>query len=307
VTSTISTSRGHLVNTDCIELLSSIKSNTVHCIFADPPFNLRKDYGPQVSDYLPDKEYLKWTKAWLSQCIRILRPGGSLFVYNLPKWQIPVGAWLISQRRLSFRHWISISMKNVPPRGTRLYPAHYGLLYFTKGEPTVFNRDDVRVPIPTCRTCGNPIPDWGGYKNKLHPKGINLSDIWADVGQDECNACTCSDLSDVWTDTSPVRHKRYKARETGVNELDPKIPERAILMTTNPGEIVLDPFGGGGTTYRMAEKHNRYWVGSEIGACEPIREGLISMGLAIQEGPPRNLSRIFKKLLRGQELAGLRE
>ena len=58
------------------------------------------------------------------------------------------------------------------------------------------------------------------------------------------------------------------------NELKPMIPERAVLMSTNTGDIVLDPFGGGGTTYQIAEKHGRNWIGAEIGPCEPIIERL---------------------------------
>jgi DNA modification methylase len=52
------------------------------------------------------------------------------------------------------------------------------------------------------------------------------------------------------------------------------IPERAVLMSTNPNDIVLDPFGGGGTTYQLAEKYKRYWICMEIGPREPIVERL---------------------------------
>jgi site-specific DNA-methyltransferase (adenine-specific) len=270
----IATSNGFLLNDDCMELLQNMRSGMVDCVFADPPFNLDKNYGPGVHDNLPEKDYLSWTKSWLRECIRVLKPGGSLLVYNVPRWQIQIGAWLMSNAKLSFRHWISVSMKNSPPRGTRLYPAHYGLLYFTKGEPKTFNKDLVRVPLPTCRKCHEPLPDWGGYKDRLHPGGVNLSDIW--------------------TDTSPVRHRRYKARQKGVNELDPKIPERAILLTTQPGDIVLDPFGGGGTTYRMAERHGRRWLGAEIGDSSIIREGLVAQGVEPVLQPVHDLVRLFK-------------
>src|ERR1035441_9235799 len=70
-------------------------------------------------------------------------------------------------------------------------------------------------------------------------------------------------LSDFWEDTSPNRHKRSKVRP-GVNELKLVIPERAILMSTNPGDMVFDPFGGGGSTYQAAEKHHRNWIGTEL-------------------------------------------
>jgi hypothetical protein len=54
-------------------------------------------------------------------------------------------------------------MKGTFPRGKKLYPAHYALLYFTKGEPKTFNRDAVRQPIPLCRHCGKDVKDYGGH------------------------------------------------------------------------------------------------------------------------------------------------
>jgi len=70
----------------------------------------------------------------------VLKPGGSLFVFNLPRWLIEYGAFLNSQGML-FRHWIACRMPKAFPRGQRLSPAHYGLLYYTKGVPAVFNKD----------------------------------------------------------------------------------------------------------------------------------------------------------------------
>jgi site-specific DNA-methyltransferase (adenine-specific) len=76
-------------------------------------------------------------------------------------------------------------------------------------------------------------------------------------------------LTDFWDDTSPARHQKNKSR-WHINELKPTIPERCIQISTNPGDLVLDPFGGGGSTYISAEHLHRFWLGSEIGPCEPI-------------------------------------
>lgn len=244
----MTTSRGILFNSDCLNVLRQIKSESVHCVFADPPFNLGKEYSNGRSDELNDEDYIRWSLMWLEECVRVLVPGGSLFVYNIPKWLIHVGHFL--QTEMVFRHWIAIVMKNSYPRGKSLYPAHYGLLYYTKGEARVFNK--LRVPIPTCRHCGKELKDYGGHRDKLHEDGLNLTDYW--------------------DDTSPVRHNKFKTRVA--NELKPMIPERAILISTQLGDIVLDPFGGGGTTYQVAEMNDRYWIGAEIGSCEPILERL---------------------------------
>ena len=263
------TNKGILFNGDCLKVLRIIRDGTVQCVFADPPFNLGKEYDNGKSDSLEQQEYLEWTKGWLLECIRILAPGGSIFVYNIPKWLIFIGSFLF-EKQMTFRHWIALSMKNTYPRGNNLYPAHYGLLYFTKGKPRVFHK--LRVPVPTCRHCGKELKDYGGHRDALNPKGLNLTDFWED--------------------TSPVRHKKFKTRVA--NELKPMIPERAVLMSTNVGDIVLDPFGGGGTTYQIAEKHGRNWIGIEIGPCEPIIERLQYFVQArFGELPPEDLLKTF--------------
>lgn len=260
----LTTSRGILFQADCLDVFEFVKDESVHCVFADPPFNLGKEYdGAAISDDLPDKRYLEWSQEWLSECRRVLVPGGSLFVYNIPEWLIHFGHFLSVELQMNFRHWIALSMKNTFPRGKQLYPAHYGLVYFTKGEPRVFHK--LRTDIPTCRHCGGDIKDYGGHRDKLNEKGLTLTDFWED--------------------TSPVRHSKYKTRVA--NELKPMIPERAILTSTDPGDIVLDPFGGGGSTYQISEKHGRNWIGVEIGSCEPILERLMFLaGANVRIGAP---------------------
>lgn len=57
-----------------------------------------------------------------------------------------------------------------------------------------------------------------------------------------------------------------------MNELKHVIPERAILMSTNEGDLVLDPFGGGGSSYEIAERNNRNWIGIEMYDCAHIEQ-----------------------------------
>ncbi len=242
----LTTPHGALFAGDCLKLMAVMRPQIFDCIFADPPFNLGKDYGNGYNDQVSQAEYLEWCHQWIHESARLLKPGGALFVYALPELAIKFAN--IMSDRLTFRHWIALTMKGTYSRGQKLYPAHYALLYFTRGQPKTFNR--LRVPIPTCRHCGKEIKDYGGHRNKLNPRGLNLTDFWED--------------------TSPNRHKRYKVRP-GVNELKLMIPERAILMSTDPGDLVLDPFGGGGSTYQAAELHHRRWIGIELHDCSHIR------------------------------------
>jgi site-specific DNA-methyltransferase (adenine-specific) len=262
------TDLGQLFQGDCIYLLRDIPTESADTVFADPPFNLGKDYGKNISDSLKQEEYLTWSKEWLGESIRILKPGGSLFVFNLPVWLIEYGAFL-NANEMQFRHWIACRMPKNFPRGKKLSPAHYGLLYYTKGEPAKFNK--VYVPIPVCRHCGKEIRDYGGHREKLNERGLNLMDVF-DAPEDVWEAAEESEhaqtqlwtqAEEMWDDIPPVRHNKYKTR--GANELAPIMLERIIALSTNPGDLVIDPFGGSGTTYLAAEKLHRRWLGIEIG------------------------------------------
>ncbi len=237
-------SLGKLYKADCLDLLPKIDTESIDCIFADPPFNLNKNYGAKVNDNLAEEKYLQWSYQWLEECVRILKPGGSLFVYNIPKWNVYYSSFLIKQ--LTFRHWIAVNIKLSLPIPGRLYPSHYSLLYFTKGKPQTFNH--LRVPIPKCRHCGGDIKDYGGHRKFLNPLGLNLTDVWDDI--------------------PPVRHKKNKARPA--NELSVKLLERVLKIATQENDLVFDPFGGGGTTYYAAERLKRRWIGCEIEDCFPI-------------------------------------
>lgn len=261
---------GLLYQADCLDLFATIKDESIDCVFADPPFNLGKVYGEggEVNDALARRDYLKWSFAWLDEGVRVLRPGGALFVYILPQWGYHLAAHL-DDHGMMFRHWIALSMKGSFPRGRKLYPAHYGLLYFTKGEPKTFNR--VRLPIPTCRHCGRDIKDYGGHRKYLNPAGLNVTDFW--------------------DDTAPARHRKFKTR-WHVNELKPMIPDRCVQVTTNAGEIIMDPFGGGGSSYEAAQALKRYWIGSEITDCQPIARRLADRFPAGR--PPKKLLAVFR-------------
>ena len=264
--------RGVLYQADCLGVLAMVKDASLDCIFADPPFNLGKVYGNgAVSDALETREYLKWSVAWLDECVRVLKPGAALFVYIIPRWGYHLAAHL-EERDMLFRHWIALSMKGTFPRGRKLYPAHYALLYFTKGEPRTFNR--VRLPVPACRHCGKDIKDYGGHRKYLNPAGLNVTDFW--------------------DDTAPARHRKFKTRPH-VNELKPMIPSRCFEIATDPGQIVLDPFGGGGSSFVAAQLLKRYWVGSEITDCRPIAERLTE-AFPVDAGvsPPKKLMAVFR-------------
>jgi site-specific DNA-methyltransferase (adenine-specific) len=232
---------GFLFKGDCLKILPAITGSCIDTIFADPPFNIGKEYGENVNDRRADHEYLEWCQIWIDECIRVLKQGGSFFLYNIPKWNIRLANFLLD-RGMHFRDWIVVDIKLGLPIPGRLYPSHYSLLYFTKGKHKTYR--NIRVPIKTCRHCGRDVKDYGGHKKAINPKGVNLTDVWADI--------------------QPVRHWKFKSKKRKANALSTKLLERVIEMSTEVGDVVLDPFGGSGTTFAVCEKKKRRWIGIEI-------------------------------------------
>ena len=211
--------------------LNSLPSQFADLIFLDPPFNLGKKYDLSAFSDREDPDiYLGWLHSILRKSIDALSEGGALYLYHIPAVAIKAAAFL--ETKLVFRHWIAISMKNNFVRGDRLYPAHYGLLYFTKGKPKAFSRPKLKPT--TCRHCGGLTKDYGGYRSIIEENGINLSDFWDDL--------------------SPVRHGTVKKRTS--NELPLKLFERVMHVSGFPGGNYVDPFmGSGGGLFAANARH----------------------------------------------------
>lgn len=233
--------KGAIRQGDALVYLRSLKKESTGIIFLDPPFNLGKIYSThnRTLDQRSNADYRNWLTEILNESIRILIPGGALYLYHLPLWAMRFGAHI--EQHLNFRHWIAIAMKNGFARGSKLYPAHYALLYFTKGRPVHFARPKL-APV-NCRHCGKLIKDYGGYKTIIDNKGINLSDFWEDL--------------------SPVRHHNRKFRKA--NELPPTLLERVIEISGEPGLLYVDPFAGTGSGVIAAAK-----AGLTFDACDII-------------------------------------
>lgn len=227
---------------DAVDFLRSLPSESSALVFLDPPFNLGKQYAPSDPgiDHRAEPAYKAWLSDVLSEAARVLAPGGTLYLYHMPKWALQLGPALMGL--LDFRHWIAVSMKNGFARGQRLYPAHYALLMFSKGIPINFKRPKLKPQA--CRHCGGLIKDYGGYRSIIEKKGINLSDIWDDL--------------------SPVRHRNTKNRPA--NELPRALFERILAISGAEGELFVDPFAGSGGGAIAAAR-----ASMRVAACDLIR------------------------------------
>ena len=222
---------------DCLELFSQIPDNSVDITFADPPFNLKKKYH-STRDSLELEEYLHWCEKWISEMVRVTKETGSIFVHNIPKWLTYYASFL--NKLADFRHWISWDAPTAP-MGKTLQPTHYGILFYAKdAKQNKFY--EIRYPHKRCRKCNYLHKDYGGKKGLLHPFGPLVPDTWTDIHR--------------------IKHNKY--RDPHPCQLPIHLLERIILMSTDEGDTVLDPFLGTGTTAIAAKRLGRHYVGFEL-------------------------------------------
>jgi len=273
--------RGILFHADCLDVLSKIKDNSIDLVFTDPPFNLGKDYDTiAYEDKMTPELYRSWCHAWMKELVRVLRPGGSLTIYSWPRWVIEIGSYLHTIPELEYKSLISLKMKSGFPVKGHLHPSNYCIMYYVKkGAKRIFNI--VRYKTPICRHCGKEIRDYGGYRSKFERFEDEEGIPWIQI-------------SDFWEDTRPARQD--KSRKSKVNELPIHVPERIILMASNEDDVVLDVFGGGGSTYHAAQMHGRFWIGCEIGNIDPCLSRFATIwGNEEESLAPRKITKCFRR------------
>ena len=222
---------------DCLDLMKSMPANSVQTIFADPPFNLNKKYTT-YKDNLALEEYFNWTKCWIKEGLRVLKPDGSFFIYNIPRLLIRTSNILSDYAH--FRHWIAWQSVG-RPLGKTLQPSHYGILFYTKTDKSKFY--DVRAPHKKCPKCDSFLKDYGGKAYLRHDFGYQVGDVWDDIHR--------------------VRHKNKRILNHPC-QLPVHLIERVILISTDPNDIVLDIFAGGGSAAVAAKQLGRQYIGADI-------------------------------------------
>jgi len=221
---------------DAVDILKRYPDNSIDLVFADPPYNLDKPYNV-YEDERDDERYIAWCNAWLAEYVRILKPTGSLYVLNLPRWTMYHAAFL--NQHLYFQNWIVWDALS-EPRG-KLMPAHYGLLFYTK-HPTdfTFNYDEV-----------------GQIDARYYCLRSSCIRKRKATGADDQEP-----LTDIWWDIHRIKHLRD--RDYHPCQLPDALMERIIRLSTNEGDIVLDALCGTGTTPVAAVKLRRRYVAIDI-------------------------------------------
>ncbi len=251
-----------IIQGDCLALFSTIPDNSIDVTFADPPFNLKKKYNSN-KDSLQLQEYLNWCERWINEMVRVTKPTGSIFLHNIPKWLTYFSSFL--NKTAHFKHWISWDAPTAP-MGKSLQPSHYGILFYAKNIKQL-KYYEIRHPHKRCRKCHYLHKDYGGKKGSLHPFGPLVSDVWTDIHR--------------------IKHNKY--RDKHPCQLPIHLLERIILMSSDEGDVILDPFSGTGTTAIAAKRLGRNYIGFELDS-EYVR---IAESKIEQEEPISNIGNLW--------------
>ena len=228
---------------DCLQLLAGVESDSVDFCFADPPYNLKKKYE-NWHDTLEIQAYFEWCDRWLSQLSRVVKPGCTLAVLNIPLWAIRHFAHL--DKILRFQYWIAWEGLSLPVR--MIMPAHYAILCFSKGESR---------PLPGL---GAHVPPDERQELLSLKDSYCLREICIKSRRLQVNDKT--PITDLWWDIHRLKHNCHRVDHPC--QLPPALMRRLIALFTYPGERVLDPFNGVGTTTLCAEQLARRFTGMEL-------------------------------------------
>lgn len=129
-----------IYNEDCVEGMKKISAESVDIVICDPPYNIGKDFGNN-SDKQEMEEYLNWCDRWIEECLRILKPNGTLYIYGFSEILSFIRTRIFCKVRWLVWHYTN----KVTPSLNFWQRTHESILCCYKNRP-IFNRDEVREP-----------------------------------------------------------------------------------------------------------------------------------------------------------------
>lgn len=241
------TELGKLYNYDAIKFLKQLETNSVDLIFADPPYNIKK---AEWDTFSSQKEYVQWSLEWITEAHRVIKNTGSLYVCGFSEILADI-KWAASPL-FSGCKWLVWFYRNKANLGNDWGRSHESILHFRKSKKFTFNIDEVRIPYNehTLKYPQRKQADTSQYSN-----GKKRNEIWEPnpLGAKPKDVIELPTISNGSWEKFP--HLTQKPVE---------LLRKIILSSSNEGELVLDPFGGSGTTYAVAEAFGRKWLGTEL-------------------------------------------
>ncbi len=243
---------------DSLSVLKKMKERSVQLIFADAPYNIGKDFGNNSDKWESVQAYLEWCKLWIDECMRVLSENGTMYFMTATQHMSYLDVFASEKYNVLCRIIWSYDSSGVQSK--KIYGSLYEpILMITKNSKTsyVFNHEDILVEAKT------------GSKRKLIDYRKNPPQPYS----------TKKVPGNVW-DFSRVRFKmdEYENHPTQKPEA---LMERIIRASSNPGDVVLDPFSGSFTTSAVAVRLGRVGVGIDLNE-EYYEMGLRRTGIATE-------------------------
>ena len=239
-----------IIQADCISYLNDHPGGWIDLVFADPPFNIGYLYHG-YEDERKQEDYLKFSEDWMRAVHRALKPDGSFYLAIGDEYAADL--CVIARRKIGFhlRNWI-IWHYTFGQQTKRMFAkSHTHILYFTKDEKNfTFNADAVRVASARQTTYGDA---------RANPKGKLPDDVWF-LRPQEATGDFFAAESDTWNISRVCG--TFKEREGWHGcQMPIGVLDRIVRASSNPGDVVVDPFNGSGTTVVSAALLGRKFLG----------------------------------------------
>ena len=235
--------RDRLVCGDILAVLPNLPDRSVDLMFADPPYNLTKNFNNRKFRKISIDEYADWLDSWLSQTLRLLKPTASVYICG--DWRCSSAIHRVGEKYLIPQNRITWEREKGRGAKSNWKNCSEDIWFFTVSENYYFNVDAVmlkrQVIAPYTDPNGAP-KDWANTENGrfrlTHP-----SNIWTDL------------TVPYWSMPENTDHPTQKPE---------KLLAKIILASSREGDLVFDPFNGSGTTTVVANKLGRHYLGVEI-------------------------------------------
>lgn len=242
-----------IIHSDVLKGLSTIPSESVDLIFADPPYNIGKDFDGLVENWKED-EFLEWCYTWIDECYRVLKPSGTFYLMNSTENMPFLDIWC--RKKFFIRSRIVWSYDSSGVQAKKFFGSMYEpiLMLVKDKNKYTFNSEDILVEAKTGAKRG--LIDY----RKNPPQPYNTMKVPGNVWQ-----------------FSRVRFKmdEYENHPTQKPE---SLLERIIKASSNSGDLVLDPFSGSFTTSAVSKRLGRKSIGIEVNE-EYVKIGLRRLDL----------------------------
>jgi site-specific DNA-methyltransferase (adenine-specific) len=237
---------------DCLERFRDVEDASIDLVFADPPFNIGYDYDV-YNDSREADQYIGWTRQWGREVKRVLRPTGTFWLAIGDEFAAELKCIFHRELGLSLRNWV-VWYYTFGVHCTRKFSrSHAHLFYFTKdSKQFTFNDEAVRVPSARQLVYAD---------RRAHPQGRLPDDTWI-LRPQELPEGFRGD-SDTWYFPRVCGTFRERAGWHGC-QMPEQLLGRIIRACSKEGDVVLDPFGGSGTTLVVAKKLRRRYLGFEL-------------------------------------------